>query len=254
MDKNNSNKGHLLSKGKRKILKSGTIYLVVILFVCAIAGITMVLTRKTNNNVKTDTSVSKVMKVNNTVQNNSNVNNKVSKAKQNDKATMDNANLVKKNTDTSKDSVSANAKVVQNTMVSPVNGTIILGYTGADGSMAVGLDKVSRTILGEYIKVSSKGIPVYAVTNGTVLSIDGGRVAILSNDSKLKIIYDNLDPTSVTLKKGSAVTQNSKIGVIGDSDNAKDRIVDCDHLYFEIDEKQADGSYKDVNPQNYIKY
>lgn len=256
MDKDNFEKEKSTCKEKKNLFKREGFYVVLFLCLCIVAGVaTYVNTSskqknnslsKQNNNVSV-IDKSKIGAVNSTADNS------VAKEDNNSKNEMANANLVKKDTtNTAAVTVPTSAAVI--TMVKPVNGTITLGYTGTDGSMAVGLDKVSRTILGEYIKVSNKSVPVYAAISGTVLSVDGGRVVILSKDKKLKTIYDNLEPSSISVTQDAEVTQNSKIGVIGDSDNAKDRIVDCDHLYFEIDEKQSDGSYKDVNPQNYIKY
>lgn len=257
MDKDNFKKEQSTSNHKKSFFKKDGFYVVLFLCLCIVAGVaTYVNTapkQKTSSLTKQENKVSVNDK---SKAANANKNKKTASTDTDTKKTeMDNANLVKKDTvkTPAKASVSTSAPVTVS-MVKPVNGTIALGYTGTDGSMAVGLDNVSRTILGEYIKVSSRGVPVYAVMNGTVLSVDGGRIVILSKDSKQKTVYDNLEPTSITLKANSEVTQNSKIGTIGDSDNAKDRIVDCDHLYFEIDEKQSDGSYKDVNPQNFIKY
>lgn len=257
MDKDNFKKEQSTINQKESFFKKDWFYVVLFLCLCIVAGVatyvnttpkqkTASLTKQQNGISVADKSKSTSAKTDK---------NTAAKDNQTKKTEMDNANLVKKETakTTDKTSVPTSATVAVS-MVKPVNGTITLGYTGTDGSMAVGLDNVSRTILGEYIKVNSRGVPVYASTSGKVLSVDGGRIVILSKDSKLKTIYDNLEPTSITLKANSEVSQNSKIGTIGDSDNAKDRIVDCDHLYFEIDEKQSDGSYKDVNPQNFIKY
>lgn len=257
MDKDNFNKEQSTINEKKSFFKKDWFYVVLFLCLCIVAGVaTYVNTapkQKTTSLTKQQNGVS-VADKSKTASTNTDKST-TAKDAQSKKTEMDNANLVKKDTakTTEKASVPTSAAATAS-MVKPVNGTITLGYTGTDGSMAVGLDNVSRTILGEYIKVSSRGVPVYAAVNGTVLSVDGGRIVILSKDSKLKTIYDNLEPTSISLKVNSEVTQNSKIGTIGDSDNAKDRIVDCDHLYFEIDEKQSDGSYKDVNPQNFIKY
>lgn len=258
MDKNKLQNKQSTINEKRSFLKKDGLYVVLFLCLCIVAGVaTYVNTTIKERNSSLSKQVSKTQtneNNNSATKGNKTSDNKVAKGSQNQKSDMQNADLVKKDATKNPDSVSTNATVQNNTMVSPVNGTIALGYTGTDGSMAVGLDKVSRTILGEYIKVSSKGIPVYASMTGTIFSVDGGRVVILSKDNKLKVVCDNLEPTSITLKKGDVVTQNNKIGVVGDSDNAKERIVDCDHLYFEVDEKQNDGTYKDVNPQNYIKY
>ncbi|WP_026882114.1 M23 family metallopeptidase [Clostridium akagii] len=249
MDKNDllnkqPNKNHRLS-----FLKKDGFYLILFLCLCIIAGVaTYVNTKpKSSSAVKQENKVSLNKKK---VKTKTNVNTaKADVSKDQSKNTnMDNANLAKNNA-----SVSTSAPVVT-TVVAPIKGVIAQAYTGTDGVMAVGLDKVSRTILGEYIKVDNLGIPVYSSVNGTVSVVESGRVTILSNDKKLKIIYDNLNPSSIKLKTGDAVKQNDQIAVVGDSDNAKDRIVDCNHLYFEIDEKQQDGSYRDVNPQNYIKY
>lgn|GEM_PF-1382886 len=249
MDKNDllnkqPNKNHRLS-----FLKKDGFYLILFLCLCIIAGVaTYVNTKpKSSSAVKQENKVSLNKKKAKAKTNVNTAKTDVSKD-QSKNTNMDNANLAKNNA-----SVSTSAPVVT-TVVAPIKGVIAQAYTGTDGAMAVGLDKVSRTILGEYIKVDNLGIPVYSSVNGTVSVVESGRVTILSNDKKLKIIYDNLNPSSIKLKTGDAVKQNDQIAVVGDSDNAKDRIVDCNHLYFEIDEKQQDGSYRDVNPQNYIKY
>lgn len=260
MDKNNLQNKQSINKEKTSFWKKDGFYVILFLCLCLVAGVATYINTKPkqgnssalskqetklslnneNDNVVNDTKASETPKTNT--------------AKDDSKKTsMDNANLVKKDTVKNNTSIPTSASTVIS-MVTPVNGTIAQGYTGVDGAMAVGLDNVSRTILGEYIKVNNKGVPVYAAMNGTVSSVSGGNVVITSKDGKLKTIYDNLDPSSIAIKAGDSIAQNSKIGVVGDSDNAKDRIVDCDHLYFEIDEKQKDGSYKDINPQNYIKY
>lgn len=254
MDKNDllnkePNKNKLLSFFKRD-----GFYLILFLCLCTIAGVaTYVNTRpESSSAVKQENKISLNTKK-------ANEKTKVNTAKtdiskeDSKKTTMDNANLAKKDTTKSDASVATNATVVT-TVVAPIKGAIAQGYTGTDGAMAVGLDKVARTILGEYIKVDNLGVPVYSSVNGTVTAVENGKIAILSKDNKLKIIYDNLEPTSIKLKTGDAVNQNTEIGVVGDSDNAKGIIVDCNHLYFEIDQKQQDGTYKDVNPQTYIKY
>lgn len=254
MDKNKFLNKQSTNKSKFSFLKKDGFYLVLFLCVCVIAGVATYV--NTNSSKKKSNVVVNQRKVS--------LNNEKKKTKtkaktdikknvaskdDNKKTNMDNANLANKNNS----SVAANANVTT-ALSAPVKGTVAQAYTGTEGSMATGIDKVSRTILGEYIKVQNIGTPVYSSVNGTVCDVNGGRITILSKDNKLKVVYDNLDPASITLKNGNAVSQNSKIGLIGDSDNAKDRIVDCDHLYFEIDEKQKDGNYKDVNPQNYIKY
>lgn len=256
MDKDNFKNEQSTYKGKKNLFKRDGFYVVLFLCLCVVVGVaTYVNTsskQKTSSLSKPQNSVSVIDKSKSGAVN-STMNSDLAKDNKSNKDDMANANLVKKEA-TKNNTVSVPTSAAVLTMVKPVNGTIALGYTGTDGSMAMGLDKVSRTILGEYIKVSNKSVPVYAAIGGTVLSVDGGRIVILSKDKKLKTVYDNLEPSSISLKQNAEITQNSKIGVIGDSDNAKDRIVDCDHLYFEIDEKQSDGNYKDVNPQNYIKY
>ena len=249
MDKND-----LLNKQPNKnklssFFKRDGFYLTLFLCLCIIAGVaTYVNTKpKSSSAVKQENKVSLNKKK-------AKAKTKVNTAKtdiskdNSKKANMDNANLAKNNA-----SVATNATVVT-TVVAPIKGVIAQGYTGTDGAMAVGLDKVARTILGEYIKVDNLGVPVYSSVNGTVSIIENGKIAILSKDNKLKIIYDNLEPSSIKLKTGDVVNQNTEIGVVGDSDNAKGIIVNCNHLYFEIDQKQQDGSYRDVNPQTYIKY
>lgn len=246
-----SNENH-----KMNFFKKDGFYLILFLCLCIIAGVaTYVNTKSKSNAVMKQEQVSSL----NNKKAKAKAKNKLDTAKANlskeesKKASMDNANLAKKDTTKNNASVTTGAAVVT-TVSAPVKGSIAQGYTGTEGAMAVGLDKVARTILGEYIKVDNVGIPVYSSVNGTVNYANGGKIIILSKDNKLKVVYDNLDPASIKIKSGDVVNQNSEIGVIGDSDNAKDRIVDCNHLYFEIDEKQNDGSYKDVNPQNYIKY
>lgn len=267
MDKNNLQNKQSTNNEKTSFWKKDGFYVVLFLCLCVVAGVaTYVNTspkNRSNTLTKQETKINETKdKAINSVKSSDAAKTSIAKtntpntntAKDNSKkASMDNANLVKKDTAKNNPSVATSAPAVIK-MVTPVNGTIAQGYTGIDGAMAVGLDKVSRTILGEYIKVNNKGVPVYAAMNGTVSSVSGGSVVITSKDGKLRTTYDNLEPTSITIKAGDSIAQNSKIGVIGDSDNAKDRIVDCDHLYFQIDEKQSDGSYRDINPQNYIKY
>ncbi|MDD3223416.1 MAG: M23 family metallopeptidase [Clostridium sp.] len=250
MDKNKFLNKQSTNKSKLSFLKKDGFYLVLFLCVCMIVGVaTYVNTRSSKKKTNVVVNQRKISLNNEKKKNKTNIKkNEVSKDDRK-KTNMDNANLANKNNS----SVAANANVAT-ALSSPVKGTIAQAYTGTEGSMATGIDKVSRTILGEYIKVQNVGTPVYCSVNGTVCEVNGGKITILSKDNKLKVVYDNLDPASITLKNGNVVSQNSKIGLIGDSDNAKDRIVDCDHLYFEIDEKQKDGNYKDVNPQNYIKY
>ncbi|AJA49613.1 peptidase family M23 [Clostridium pasteurianum DSM 525 = ATCC 6013] len=269
MDKNDLQNKQSIKKEKSSFWKKDGFYVILFLCLCVVAGVaTYVNTNPKHKNSSLSKQESKISLNNeskNTVNNAKTTESpKTNTAKDDSKKTsMDNANLVKK--DTVKNNVTknnaekSNASVPTSTtavasMVTPVNGTIAQSYTGVEGAMALGLDNVSRTILGEYIKVNNKGVPVYSAMSGTVSSVNGGNVVIISKDGKLKTTYDNLEPSSISIKSGDSIAQNSKIGVIGDSDNAKDRIVDCDHLYFQIDEKQSDGSYKDVNPQNYVKY
>lgn len=264
MDKNDLQNKKLIKKEKSSFWKKDGFYVILFLCLCVVAGVATYV--NTNTKDKSSSLSKQETKVSLNDQNKKTVNDakttesaKTNTAKDDSKKTsVDNANLVKKddaknNAEKNKVSVPTSTTAVVS-MVTPVNGTIAQGYTGVEGAMAVGLDDVSRTILGEYIKVNNKGVPVYSAMSGTVSSVNGGNVVIISKDGKLKTTYDNLEPSSVSIKAGDSIAQNSKIGVIGDSDNAKDRIVDCDHLYFQIDEKQSDGSYRDVNPQNYIKY
>lgn len=247
-------KNDLLNKKSNRnkvsgFLKKDGFYLVLFLCICVIAGVTTYV----NTRSKANSELKQQVSLNHNKTTKKNVSQKNLSKDYSKKTNMDNANLAKKKVENNNSAVSASAGVAT-TVAAPVKGTIAQGYTGTDASMAVGLDNVARTILGEYIKVDNTGIPVYAAVTGTVSSVDGGRVVILSKDSKLKVICDNLDPASVKVKSGDSVDANNEIGLVGDSDNAKDRIVNCNHVYFEIDEKQSDGSYKDVNPQNYIKY
>ncbi|MDF2503787.1 M23 family metallopeptidase [Clostridium sp.] len=271
MDKNNLKNKQSTNNEKSSFWKRDGFYVVLFLCLCVVAGVATyvntspkhgnsALTKQETNKVSLNDQKNKATnaaKVSDSAKTSEVAKTNVPKTNtakdDSKKASMDNANLVKKDTVKNNTSVPTSAPAVTS-MVTPVNGTIAQGYTGVDGTMAVGLDKVSRTILGEYIKVKNKGVPVYAAMNGTVSSVSGGNIVITSKDGKLKTTYDNLEPTSINIKVGDSVVQNSKIGVVGDSDNAKDRIVDCDHLYFQIDEKQTDGSYIDINPQNYIKY
>jgi murein DD-endopeptidase MepM/ murein hydrolase activator NlpD len=254
-------KNDLLNKKSIKndrlgFLKRDGFYLILFLCLCIIIVVATYVNMKAKSNSAVKQQPRQVSSLNNKK---AKTKNKLNNAKtglskdDSKKANMDNANLAK--TDTAKNNASISTSAAVATSVSaPVKGTIAQGYTGTEGSMAVGMDNVARTILGEYIKVDNMGVPVYSSVDGTVSSVDGGRVIVLSKDNKLKIVYDNLDPSSIKIKSGDVVNQNNEIGVVGDSDNAKDRIVNCNHLYFEIDEKQKDGSYIDVNPQNYIKY
>ncbi len=258
MDKNDLLNKQPNKNNRLSFFKKDGFYLILFLCLCIIAGVaTYVNTKPKSNSVaKQENKLSlNNKKVKAKAKAKTNVNTAKTDISKDDskKTNMDNANLAKTDTAKNNPSVVTNAPVVT-TVVAPIKGVIAQGYTGTDGAMAVGLDKVSRTILGEYIKVDNLGIPVYSSVNGTVSVVESGRITVLSKDNKLKIIYDNLEPSSIKLKTGDAVNQNTQIGLVGDSDNAKDRIVDCNHLYFEIDEKQQDGSYKDVNPQNYIKY
>lgn len=270
MDKNDLQNKQSIKKENTSFWKKDGFYVILFLCLCVVAGVA---TYVNTNSKNKSTSLSKPetkISLNNQNKASDNSTNITEQSKSKDtsktqtpktdtakddskKTSMDNANLVKKDDIKNNTSVPTSAAAVVS-MVTPVNGTIAQGYTGVEGSMALGLDNVSRTILGEYIKVNNKGVPVYSAMSGTVASVNGGNVVIISKDGKLRTTYDNLDPSSIAIKAGASVAQNSKIGVIGDSDNAKDRIVDCDHLYFQIDEKQSDGSYKDVNPQNYVKY
>lgn len=265
MDKNNSQNKQSIKKEKTSFWKKDGFYVILFLCLCVVAGVATYV--NTNPKHKSSSISKQETKISLNDENKKTVNDakttevpKTNTAKDDSKKTsMDNANLVKKDAAKNNDTKSNASSVPTNatpvvSMVTPVNGTIAQGYTGVEGAMAVGLDNVSRTILGEYIKVNNKGIPVYSSMSGTVASVNGGNIVIISKDGKLKTTYDNLEPSSISIKAGDSIAQNSKIGVVGDSDNAKDRIVDCDHLYFQIDEKQSDGSYRDVNPQNYIKY
>ncbi|MDP4143428.1 MAG: M23 family metallopeptidase [Bacillota bacterium] len=136
------------------------------------------------------------------------------------------------------------------TAIKPVDGKIVLAYSnGKNDGLARVFNGEYRNIVGEYIS-AKQGMPVVAVLDGKVQYAKDGKV-IIKHDNGLKTTYSNVD--SICVSENQEIKQNTKIGIIGDTDNGKNVVVDCDHLYFEVD--KLDGSkYVDINPQTLVKY
>lgn len=190
---------------------------------------------KSNKDSKTSMKLSKDEVKNGTV--NKNI--------ENAEQVNNNTNLTKK---TEQNSVPAStSSVVKKLFAKPIqNGSIAVKYDtwySKNGKYT--------NVQGEYIK-PDKDMNVYAAMDGVIKSIDGGKVTILNDSNGYITIYDNLDEKSITVKPNDSVKQGQNLGKIGDSNYSNKLITDTSCVYFEIDQKQKDGTYLAVDPEKML--
>ncbi|MFL0250477.1 peptidoglycan DD-metalloendopeptidase family protein [Clostridium neuense] len=172
-------------------------------------------------------------------------NNAASKNIENAEQVNKNTNLTKK---TEQNSVPAStSNVVKKLFVKPIqNGSVAVKYDtwySKNGKYT--------NVQGEYIK-PDKDMSVSAAMDGVVKAVDGGKVTILNDNSGYITIYDNLDEKSIAVKPNDSVKQGQSLGKIGDSNYSNKLITDTSCVYFEIDQKQKDGTYLAVDPEKIL--
>lgn len=172
-------------------------------------------------------------------------NNAASKNIQNAEQVNKNTNLSKK---TEQNSVPAStSNVVKKFFVKPVqNGSVAVKYDtwySKNGKYT--------NVQGEYIK-PNKDMNVSAAMDGVVKAVDGGKVTILNDKNGYITIYDNLDEKNIAVKANDTVKQGQILGKIGDSNYSNKLITDTSCVYFEIDQKQKDGTYLAVDPEKML--
>lgn len=172
-------------------------------------------------------------------------NNEASKNIQNAEQVNKNTNLIKK---TEQNSVPAStSNVVKKFFVKPVqNGSVAIKYDtwySKNGEYS--------NVQGEYIK-PDKDMNVSSAMDGVVKAVDGGKITILNEKNGYITIYDNLNENSIAVKANDTVKQGQILGKIGDSNYSNKLITDTSCVYFEIDQKQNDGTYLAVDPEKML--
>lgn len=139
-------------------------------------------------------------------------------------------------------------KTVEITMIMPVDGDILKGYTNEDELVFSETLKQWSTHKGIDIG-GAIGNQVKAALDGTVESIDEdalrGIEIILKHDNNITTVYTGVS-TSDMVKIGQQVTQGQVISGIGQT--AAFEILDPTHLHFEV---LIDGEHQD--PMDFIK-
>lgn len=153
-------------------------------------------------------------------------------------------NLIKKD---SNSTVTTAATVNKKVFVNPIqNGNVVMKFDtwySKNGEYT--------SLPGEYIK-PNQNINVSAAMDGVVTSVVGGKVTISNVNNGYMTVYDNLDEKSIAVKPNSSVKQGQLLGKIGDSNYSNKLITDTSCMYFEIDQKQNDGSYLSVDPDKML--
>ena len=103
---------------------------------------------------------------------------------------------------------------------------------------------------------TDKGAPVLATHSGKVVEVRkfkdhknsaGTYIKIQSPDGSIRTVYMHLDEASV--KKGDKVKEGQEIGKLGGSGFGK-RDAHTAHLHYEIREKDSNGKYQSIDPQD----
>ncbi|AAK80803.1 septal ring factor EnvC (AmiA/AmiB activator) [Clostridium acetobutylicum] len=246
---NNDWKNNKSNKQSRVMdfLKRNAFYIVLFLCLCIIGAVSIYMNIKTNTksvSVNQPSQKSTLQNKNKT----SKVTDKGNAAKEkieNAKQVNQNQNLIKKDTQSTTQASSNN--VVKKSFMEPIqNGNIVVKFDtwySKNGKYT--------SIPGEYIS-PSKDSNVIAACDGVVKAIDAGKVTISNDQTGYTTVYDNLDEKSITVKPNDNVKQGQTIGKIGDSNYSNKLITDTSCLYFEIDQKQNDGTYLAVDPEKIL--
>ena len=244
------------NKGQSKfsdLFKKDGFYIALFVCLCIIAGAAAYVNLKPKS--KNVSSVKQTQQKSNKSEEGSKTSMKLSKDKEKNNAAsknIENAEQVNKNTNltkkTEQNSVPAStSNVVKKFFVKPVqNGNVAVKYDtwySKNGKYT--------TVQGEYIK-PDKDINVSAAMDGIVKSVDGGKVTVLNENNGYITIYDNLDEKSIGVKINDSVKQGQVLGKIGDSNYSNKLLTDTSCVYFEIDQKQKDGTYLAVDPEKML--
>ncbi|PJI09162.1 MULTISPECIES: M23 family metallopeptidase [Clostridium] len=228
-------------------LKRNVFYIVLFLCLCIIGGVSVYMNIRSNTK---SVSVGNQSKVKSKVQSKcktsqvSNNGNAAKEKMENAKQVNQNQNLIKKDSQAAQTST---ANIAKKSFVEPVeNGKIVVKFDTWHSK-----DGKYTNIPGEYIS-PSKNSNVVATCDGVVKGIDGGKVTILNAQNGYTTVYDNLDEKSISLKVNDNVKQGQVLGKIGDSNYSNKLITDSSCLYFEIDQKQKDGTYLAVDPEKIL--
>lgn len=228
-------------------LTRNVFYIVLILCLCIIGGASVYMNIRSNTksiSVGNQSKVkSKIQSKSKTSQANNN-GNAVKEKMENAKQVNQNQNLIKKNSQTAQAST---ANIVKKNFIEPIeNGKIVVKFDtwySKNGKYT--------NIPGEYIS-PSKNLNAVAVCDGVVKSIDNGKVTISNVQNGYTTVYDNLDEKSISLNVNDNVKQGQVLGKIGDSNYSNKLLTDSSCLYFEIDQKQNDGTYLAVDPEKIL--
>jgi len=251
---NDWNKNQNKSQSKFiNLFKRDGFYIALFVCLCIIAGVAAYVNLKPKN--KAVSSVKQTQQKLTKSQEKSKTSMRASKGEEKNNTAsknIENAEQVNKNTNLSKkteqDSVSASTNnVAKKFFVKPVqNGSVAVKYDtwySKNGKYT--------NIQGEYIK-PDKDTNVSAAMDGIVKAVDGGKVTILNEKNGYITIYDNLDEKNIAVKANDSVKQGQIIGKIGDSNYSNKLITDTSCIYFEIDQKQNDGTYLAVDPEKML--
>ncbi|URZ15038.1 M23 family metallopeptidase [Clostridium felsineum] len=244
---NNDWKNKQNNKENRVInfLKRNAFYIVLFCCLCIIGAVSIYMNIKNNtksvsmNQPKQKNVTQSKNEVSKTTDKGNAAKEKIENAKQ------VNQNLMKK--DTQPTAPAAANNVVKSTFLDPLkNGNIVVKFDtwyAKNGKYT--------NIPGEYIS-PSKELNVLATCDGVVKNVDNGKVTIVNDQTGYTTVYDNLDEKSISIKPNDNVKQGQTIGKIGDSNYSNKLITDSSCLYFEIDQKQKDGTYLAVDPEKIL--
>lgn len=233
------------------LLKKDGFYVTLFICLCIVAGVAAYVNLKPKHTSvsvsKTQTKVSKQTKTTKdgikTAERNEK--NNISKQRmENAEQVNKSSNLIKKD---SNSSVSTSATAVKKLFVNPVqNGSVVMKFDtwySKNGKYT--------NLPGEYVK-PNQNINVTAAMDGVVKSVAAGKVTIANESNGFITVYDNLDEHSIAVKPNDNVKQGQLLGKIGDSNYSNKLVTDTSCAYFEIDQKQKDGSYMAVDPEKML--
>lgn len=228
----------------KNFLKREGFYVVLFICICTVATVAGVAVSKSK----------KTIVANNTTQTTSSSVSTSNSDANSAKSVPDNAVEVKKNTDMA---IVTNTTATKTELINPVNGKILIKYTGANGMIST--KSGSRSMLGVYL-TSKQNTNVLAAESGKVEKVETnsthGLSVVINHNNGLKTTYANLSKALV--KVGQEVKKSDAIGVTGNTSNLIYEIDDLTNnpysLFFEVEkQKDKNGNYVDVDPKEYVK-
>lgn len=227
----------------KNFLKKEGFYVVLFLCICTVATVAGISVSKSKKNIAVNETAKATSS---TVKSNDDVNSA--------KSVPDNAVEVKKDTDMA---IVTNAAAVKTELMNPVNGKILVNYTGING--VISTKSGSRSMLGVYL-ASKQNSNVLAAESGKVEKVETnsthGLSVVINHNNGLKTTYANISKALV--KVGQDVKKGDAIALTGNTSNLIYEIDDLTNnpysLFFEVEkQKDKNGNYVDVDPKEYVK-